>query len=159
KNAIKEITIELGNGVKMEFVRIPKGTFKMGSPPDEKGRKDDEFQHEVEISKDYYLGKYEVTQEQYETLIGKNPSYYSASGGGKDKVQGLDTRRFPAQNVSWDDAKAFCDRLTQRDGQGRRFTLPTEAQWEYACRGGTTTAFYWGEECNGTQANCDGSDR
>src|SRR5262245_45876176 len=95
KNAITEITIQLGNGVKIEFVRIPKGTFKMCWPPDEKGRKDDEFQHEVEISKDYYLGKYEVTQEQYETLIGKNPSYYSASGGGKDKVQGLDTRRFP----------------------------------------------------------------
>ncbi len=152
----KQITIELGNGVKMEFVRIPKGTFKMGSPAGEKGRQEEEFQHEVEISKDFYLGKFPVTQEQYEVIMGKNPSGNSAAGGDKDEVKGMDTRNFPVEQVTWDDAKAFCDKLTQHDPQGRKCALPTEAEWEYACRGGKTTVFCWGDECNGTQANCDG---
>jgi formylglycine-generating enzyme required for sulfatase activity len=90
----------------MEFVCIAAGTFQMGSPQSEKGRNplekdfDSEKKHEVEITYDYYLGKYAVTQQQYEVLMGTNPSWFSAKGGGKEKVQGLDTSPFPVEQVS-----------------------------------------------------------
>jgi formylglycine-generating enzyme required for sulfatase activity len=157
----KTLTVMIGD-VKMEFVLIPKGKFKMGSPPDEKGRHpgekdfDPEKLHEVEIGKPFYLGKYPVTQEQYQALTGKNPSYFQAGGFGADKVKDLDTKRFPVEMVSWDDAKAFCEKLKDKDKQKRTFRLPTEAQWEYACRAGTTTPFYFGSKLDGKEANCNG---
>lgn len=141
----------------MEFVRIPKGTFMMGPPKDERGMSDGDDLHECEITRDFYLGKYPVTQEQYETLMRSNPSYCSRNGEGKKYVGGLDTSRFPVENVSWEDAVRYCEKLTETHGKGQRtFRLPTEAEWEYACRGGTMTAFYFGSSCNGTQANCNG---
>jgi formylglycine-generating enzyme required for sulfatase activity len=157
----KTETLDLGGGVTMEFVRIPAGSFTMGSPQaelDEYKRLYNltnlgEEQHPVRIGKDFYLGKYPVTQEQYQAVTGTNPSWFSVSGGGKDKVARLDTRRFPVEQVSWEDAVAFCEKLSR---PGKRVTLPTEAEWEYACRGGTKTAFYFGAVLNGTQANCDG---
>jgi formylglycine-generating enzyme required for sulfatase activity len=156
-------TVDLGDGVKMDFALIPKGKFMMGSPQEEKGRNpweknfDAEQQHEVEISKPFYLAKYPVTQEQYQTIMKKNPSWFQAGNGGADKVKGLDTKQFPVEQVSWNDAQAFCRKMRDNDKQGRKFRLPTEAEWEYACRAGTTTPFYFGSVLDGTQANCDGN--
>jgi formylglycine-generating enzyme required for sulfatase activity len=155
------MTLDLGGGVTMEFMRIPAGSFTMGSPKAEQdilNRMADftitsEDQRRVRISKDFYLGKYPVTQEQYQALTGNNPSHFCATGAGKDKAHGLDTRRFPVESVSWEDAVAFCEKLSR---PGKKVTLPTEAEWEYACRGGTKAVFYFGDWLNGTQANCDG---
>ncbi len=147
----KTLTVDLGGGVKMEFVRIPAGKFMMGSPKEEKERDDWEVQHEVTISKAFYLGKYEVTQEQYEAVTGENPSHFK-------KVDGEDTRRFPVEDVSWELAAAYCRKLTEKAGAGLgRFALPTEAQWEYACRAGTTTPYHFGNKLNGREANCNGN--
>jgi formylglycine-generating enzyme required for sulfatase activity len=123
-------TLDLGNGVKLELVLIPAGKFTMGSLATEKDRSDDETQHEVTISKPFYMGKYEVTQEQYEAIMGKNPSDFK---GAKNPVEG----------VTWHDAQAFCQKLSQKSGRAVR--LPTEAMWEYACRAGTTTRFHSGD--------------
>ena len=128
----------------MEFIYVKPGTFLMGSPVTEKYRCDDETQHEVTISKPFYLGKYPVTQAQWQTVMGYNPSCLLHKG-----------ERLPVENVSWEDAVSFCNKVNQKTGQG--FCLPTEAQWEYACRAGTTTPFYFGSELNGTQANCNGN--
>jgi formylglycine-generating enzyme required for sulfatase activity len=138
------------NGVGMKMIRIKPGRFRMGSPNGEKGRYDDEGpQHEVEISKAFYLAECKVTQEQYKTLTGKNPSWFSADGGGKEKVQGLDTSRFPVETVSWHEAVEFCrllSELPEEKRAGRVYRLPTEAEWEYAARAGTTTRFHFGDD-------------
>ena len=115
-----------------------------------------EVQHEVVITQPFYLGKYEVTQKQYEKIMGTNPSCFSAKGNDKDKVNNMDTSQFPVENVSWNDAMEFCGKLTKMDKK-RRFRLPTEAEWEYACRAGTTTPFHFGSSLNGDKANCAGS--
>ena len=158
-----EEEIDLGGGVKLIIVLVPSGTFKMGSPADEKERNyfekdfDAEKLHDVEISKPFYLAKYPVTQEQYEAIIGKNPSRFQAGEGGADKVNGLSTKQFPVERVSWDEAQTFCKKLKYKDRQSRKFRLPSEAEWEYACRAGTTTPFYFGSELNGKKANCNGN--
>ena len=153
----KTATVELGGGVRMEFVLILPGTFRMGSPPGEEGHTAAETQHVVQITRPFYLAKYPTTQEQYEAIAGNNPCHFCATGGGKDKVAGLDTKRFPAESISWNEAKEYCERLTKRDGRRRTFRLPTEAEWEYACRAGTTTPYHFGSELNGKQANCHGN--
>jgi len=150
----------LTNSLGMEFVRLKAGTFTMGSPKDEEGYNEDELQHEVTLTKDFYLGKYLVTQEEYKTVTGKNPSYFSTAGDGKDRVQGLDTSRFPVERVSWDEAVEFCERLSnlaQEKKAGRVYRLPTEAEWEYACRAGTKTPFWWGGSASSSQANFNGN--
>jgi formylglycine-generating enzyme required for sulfatase activity len=119
----------------MKLVLIPKGTFTMGSPKSEAGRSDGELQHEVTISQDYYLGVYEVTQAQYEQVMGKNPSRFKGP-------------RNPVEQVSWDDVVKFCERLSELPEEkkaGRVYRLPTEAEWEYACRAGSKTAFSFGD--------------
>jgi formylglycine-generating enzyme required for sulfatase activity/serine/threonine protein kinase len=154
---------EIENCVGMMLVLIPAGKFWMGSPEEEQERRADEGpRHEVEISKDFYLGKFEVTQEQYEKVMGKgtNPSWFSAGGGGKDKVAGMDTKDFPVEQVSWEEAKEFCKKLSemeQEKAKGRKYDLPTEAEWEYACRAGTQTPFHFGSQLQGKEANCDGN--
>jgi hypothetical protein len=90
-------------------------------------------------------------------LTGENPSYNSAGGGGKDKVKGMDTDEFPVEKVSWHDARKFCDKLSAQKKAGRRHRLPTEAEWEYACRAGTRTVFHYGNSLSSEQANFDGS--
>ena len=110
----------------------------MGSPENELGREGDERQHQVTLTKDYWLGKFEVTQAQYEAIMGSNPSYFK------------DSNR-PVEEVSWGDARAFCNKLNDlyagKLPVGYKFDLPTDAQWEYACRAGTGTAFNNGTKC------------
>ena len=136
------------NGVKLEMVKIPAGTFMMGSPENELGRQDNEILHQVTLTKDYWLGKYPVTQAQWKAVMGNNPSYFKG-----------DNR--PVENVRRGDAKEFCNKLNKRYAgklpQGYKFGLPTEAQWEYACRAGTTTAYSYGDSSDTDKMNYDGN--
>ena len=130
--------IPLPQGVKLEMVWVKPGTFIMGSPEDELGRQEWENQHEVTLTQGYWMGKYEVTQGQYEAVMEKNPSNF----------KGAD---LPVEMMTWHDATNFCAKLTEieksagRLPKGYEYTLPTEAQWEYACRAGTTTALNSGK--------------
>jgi formylglycine-generating enzyme required for sulfatase activity len=133
------------NSIGIELVYIPAGSFNMGSPKpandpfsnnNEKGEPNELPQHKVTISNGFYLGKYEVTQEQWVAVMGDNPSNFKS-----EKVVGGNSRRHPVEQVSWDDAQTFIQKLNQREG-GDRYRLPTEAEWEYACRAGTTTDYY-----------------
>lgn len=152
----KSLILDLGEGLQMKLARIPAGEFMMGQPDSEPQRiENGKPYHRVRLSKDFYIGVYLVTQEQYQKLMGTNPSYFSATGGGKSRVEGIDTRQFPVEGVSWEDAQEFCRKLSSLTG--RRCTLPTDAQWEYACRAGTTTPYHFGRLLNGTQANCNGT--
>jgi formylglycine-generating enzyme required for sulfatase activity/tRNA A-37 threonylcarbamoyl transferase component Bud32 len=163
------------NSVGMKLVRISPGKFLMGSGKaeqelvlqlyleDEKkeaaNRLRGEPQHEVEITKAYYLGVHEVTQEQYEKVMGVNPSHFSPTGEGKDKVKG-DHGKLPVEMVSWYDAVRFCEKLSERKeekAEGRVYRLPTEAEWEFACRAGTRPTFHFGDALSSHQANFDGS--
>ena len=124
----------------MKFRRIPGGSFRMGSPSSEEGRDDDETQHTVSVG-EFWLGETEVTQAQWQAVMGNNPSKFK----GDDR---------PVENVSWKDVQVFIKRLNNRSG--KRFRLPTEAEWEYAARAGTQTARYWGDGIGSNNANCDG---
>jgi formylglycine-generating enzyme required for sulfatase activity len=151
------------NSIGMKFALIPPGKFLMGSLPWEKEQYGTELQHEVEITRFLFLGLIPVTQEQYWHIIGYNPSCFSVSGKGKVSVQNLDTSGFPVETVSWDEARSFCRELSKRPEEkkmGRVYRLPTEAEWEYACRGGAETAssFSFGNSLSSLQANFDGND-
>ncbi|MFM7738591.1 MAG: formylglycine-generating enzyme family protein, partial [Planctomycetota bacterium] len=131
------------NSIGMKLVLIPKGTFMMGSPESEEGRNEGEVQHEVTLTKDFFLGVTEVTQAQYQKVMGENPSYFQ--GG---KVQG-DSSNHPVEKVLWEDAVEFCKKLSdlpEEKGAGRVYRLPTEAEWEYACRAGTKSAYSFGDK-------------
>jgi len=144
------------NSVGMQFVWIPPGTYTMGVPDDEPRRLIEETpQHDVEITKGFYFGVYEVTQEEFEKLMGSTPSLFRAQ---QEKVVGLDTSRFPVERLTWYSAVQFCQTLSDRPEEKqakRRYRLPTEAEWEYACRGGSKTysAFHTGNTLAGTQGN------
>ncbi|MBX3421769.1 MAG: formylglycine-generating enzyme family protein [Pirellulaceae bacterium] len=130
----------------MKLVIISKGTFKLGSPPGKEGVNHDERQHEVTISRDYYLGMYEVTQAQYETIMGDNPSYFQ-NDNLPDARSVEVTSDFPVETVSWEDAVEFCRRISALPAEratGRVYRLPTEAEWEYACRAGSKLAYSFG---------------
>ena len=118
----------------MEFVLIPAGSFRFGSPPDEPARQADETLHEVVIDAAFYLGKYEVTQAEWARVMHRNPSRFTACGP-----------RCPVETVSYDDIRLFIRRLTEI-GRGGRFRLPTEAEWEYACRAGSLGSWYFGAD-------------
>jgi formylglycine-generating enzyme required for sulfatase activity len=128
------------NSVGIKLVRIPKGKFMMGAAKDEPDAGSHEQpQHQVEISRDFHLGVYEVTQRQWKAVMGNNPSYFSQTGGGRGQVQKQDTDDFPVEHVSWDESVRFIDKLNAlpaERGGGRKYRLPTEAEWEYACRAG-----------------------
>jgi formylglycine-generating enzyme required for sulfatase activity len=164
------VSAEITNSIGMRLALIPAGKFSMGSPESEEDHRDSEYQHQVWITKAFYLGVYEVTQEEYERVMRTNPSYFSAGGSGKGRVSGMDTSRFPVEGVSWEDAVEYCRKLSALPAEssaGRDYRLPTEAEWEYACRAGTTTPFHFGLQLNGREANCnagypndpDGTDR
>ena len=112
----------------------------------------------MRITRGFYMGACEVTQEEYEKVTGRNPSWFSPDGGGKDSVNGLDnTRRLPVEQVSWNDAMAFCKELSRKEGKD--YDLPTEAEWEYACRAGTDTVFHYGNALSSDKANFNGAFR
>ncbi len=131
----------------------------MGSTS-EFGRFAHEHQHKARLTKPFYLGAFEVTQKEYEQVVGKNPSHFSNTSKGKDAVANLDCSRFPVESVSWEEAVEFCRRLSALPAEkaaGRSYRLPTEAEWEYACRAGTKTVFHFGASLASTQANFDGN--
>jgi formylglycine-generating enzyme required for sulfatase activity/tRNA A-37 threonylcarbamoyl transferase component Bud32 len=138
-NVVKEEQEDLGKGVKLDLVLIPAGKFMMGSPASEKGRRDNETQHEVTLTKPYYMGKYEVTQEQWESVVGNNPSI---------KTKGA---KLPVTDVSWNDCQEFIKKLNAKTNGGYR--LPTEAEWEFACRAGTSTVYSFGDKITPQDAN------
>ncbi|MEM7555138.1 MAG: bifunctional serine/threonine-protein kinase/formylglycine-generating enzyme family protein [Cyanobacteria bacterium P01_A01_bin.84] len=143
RNEGKYFIEDLGNNIDLEMIEIPGGDFIMGSPMEEKKRNSSEApQHQVKISK-FFIGKYPVTQAQYATIMGKNYSKFISNGLKK-----------PVENVTWNEAVEFCHILTQRTG--RKYYLPSEAQWEYACRGGTNTAFSYGKTITTDLVNFDG---
>jgi formylglycine-generating enzyme required for sulfatase activity len=140
----------------MKLVRIAPGKFLMGSPNAEPERTANEIQHEVQITRSFFLGVYTVTQAQYKKVMGTNPSFFSATGGGQSSVRGLDTSNFPVEKVSWNDADAFCKKLSAlraEKGARRKYRLPTSAEWEFACRAGAKTPFSWGKTITAAQAN------
>jgi formylglycine-generating enzyme required for sulfatase activity len=150
------------NSVGMKFVLVPAGKFTMGSPKTEAERGDDEAEHTVIITRPFYMSVHLVTQEDFAKVMGRNPSWFTASGSARQKVRGLDTSRFPVDNVSWRTAEQFCERLTGLDrkaGVAREYHLPTEAEWEYACRerGKSTAPFHCGTALGSVQANFDGT--
>ncbi len=135
--------VTLKPGVNLKLIKIAAGSFMMGS---NEGYTDDMPVHRVRLTQDFWLGETEVTQEQYEAIMDNNPSY-NAKGG-----------KYPVEKVSWYNAMSFCEKLTEKEHlagrmQGWKFTLPTDAQWEYACRSGTTTAYHFGDSIDESKAN------
>jgi formylglycine-generating enzyme required for sulfatase activity len=128
------------NRTGIEFVLIPPGSFMMGSTNGESEKP----VHQVTISNAFYMGKYEVTQAQWQAVMGNNPSYFK------------DCNQCPVEQVSWNDAQEFIRELNARE-DGFTYRLPSEAEWEYACRAGTTTAFAFGDSLSSEQANFDGN--
>lgn len=151
----------VSNSIGMKFVEIPAGKFAMGSPESEAGSRVDERPvHEVEISRPFLLGVYEVTQAEYERVAGVNPSYFSQTGPGARKVQGLATDRFPVEQVSWVEADEYCKKLSALPDEmkaGRTYRLPTEAEWQYACRAGGSAPFQFGAALGSKDANINGN--
>ena len=185
--------VESVDGIKLAL--IPPGQFQMGTsksdiervlktdPSVEPGYFDFEAPClAVRITRPFWLGVHEVTQEELGRVLGRTPSHFCATGAGKAKVNGLNTARFPVENVTWYDAAEFCNKLSERAGlpeyyrfanvereggriknaavtemRGVGFRLPSEAEWEYACRAGTTTSYSFGDSLNGGKANVDGN--
>lgn len=141
------------NSVGMKLALIPAGKFMMGSPLDEVERDPEELLHEVTISKPFYIGVFEVTQAEYEKVTGKKPPalFTKERGGGPNH---------PVEQVAWGGAVAFCQTLNDLAPErqaNRRYRLPTEAEWEYACRAGTQTPFHFGKSLSSKQANFNGN--
>ena len=171
------VPVEYENTIGMKFVLIPPGEFLMGSTAaeieatlavfggDENGKsyiKSEAPQHKVILTKPVYLGIHEVTQADYEKVMGQNPSHFAPLGTGKEAVAGMDTTRHPVEMVTWNDAAEFCTKLSEREKRkpfqselragepvpikGTGYRLPTEAEWEFACRAGTTTKYWIGDK-------------
>jgi formylglycine-generating enzyme required for sulfatase activity len=130
------------NSLGMKFAWCPPGTFLMGSPESEAEREDDELQHRVTLSKGFYLGIRPVTQAQWQAVMGTSPSHFKGD-------------QLPVERVSWDDCQELLKKLGEKDG--KRYRMPTEAEWEYACRAGTTTPFSFGKTITPEQANYNGN--
>ena len=151
---------EVVNSMGMAMMRIPAGEYSMGSPPAEAGRSSDEMQHRVVLSCDFMLAKTAVTQGQWASVMGRNPANFN----GKER---------PVENVNWDDAVLFCNQLSEREGRtpayavnrgevswdqaANGYRLPTESEWEYACRAGSETPFHFGDRISTAQVNYDGN--
>ena len=133
----------------LEMIWVEPGSFMMGSPESEPQRDSDETQHQVTLTKGFWLGKFEVTQAQWLEVMSTSPSYFTGDN-------------LPVEQVHWGDAKNFCLNLLNKEAlvrippTGYTYNLPTEAQWEYACRAGTTTATAYGDSLSSTQANFHG---
>lgn len=158
---------EITNSIGMKLTRIPKGTFMMGSPrnglndPPEKPNRwgpdewDIERQHEVTLARDYFLGCFQVTQAQYYQIMGNNPSFFKGEKLAErdpqtnQLVKEVDNSNYPVDTISWHDAVEFCRKLSElpeEKAAGRVYRLPTEAEWEYACRAGSQAAYFFGDD-------------
>ena len=174
--ADKELTVDLGGTVSLKLLRIPAGSFPMGSPRTAPYRtqRNERPQHEVRIPADFYMGRCEVTRGQFAAFV-RDAEYkteaevkgwaFAWDGKKWDKIKGASwknvgfdqTDDHPVICVSWNDATAFCNWLSRR--AGRTVRLPTEAQWEYACRAGTTTAWSWGDDSAKGKGRCNAADK
>ena len=130
------------NNIGMRFVWIPPGAFLMGSPNEEEYRQVNETQHKVTLTQGFHMGIHLVTQEQWQAVMGNNPSSFKGE------------ENLPVEQVSWEDCQEFVKTLREKDKEAYR--LPSEAEWEYACRAGTKTPFHFGETINNDQANYNG---
>ncbi len=152
-------TIAMNDELDIKMVVIPPKSFTMGSPTDELGRFSNEGQHEVTLSKQFLMSKYEITQKQFLTVMGYNNSNNKTI---KPHFSNEKIEDFPVDNVCWTEAKAFCERLNTDYSRllpyGYKFDLPTEAQWEYACRADTTTALNNGKNITIVQGSCPNVD-
>jgi formylglycine-generating enzyme required for sulfatase activity len=177
-NAVSIVKVELRkvitSSIGMKLVLVPAGQFMMGVPEGEPDANDNEKpQHRVRITKPFYLGAHEVTQREYRGMMGANPSICSTTGPVPDAFRGQNTDSYPVENISWFDAVSFCNKLSEKDrltlcytidGErvelraGSGYRLPTEAEWEYACRAGTETPFAFGPRLSPTDANFDGNE-
>ncbi|MBE9201995.1 MULTISPECIES: SUMF1/EgtB/PvdO family nonheme iron enzyme [unclassified Nodularia (in: cyanobacteria)] len=135
---------DLGNGITLEMMQIPGGTFTMGSPVGEEGRLNRENPQRQVTVPGFFMGKYQVTQSQYQAIMGENPAKFKGD-------------KRPVELVNWNDAVEFCQKLSEKTG--KTYRLPSEAEWEYACRAGTATPFYFGETITTDLANYRGTDR
>ncbi len=153
KRKNKSYTEDLGDGVKLTLMLIPAGEFEMGAPPEEAESGDSERpQHRVKVSQ-FLMGRYPVTQAQWRAVAGYDPIDQDLYPDPSSFKKG---DNWPVEQVSWEDAQEFCQRLSARTG--KEYRLPSEAQWEYACRAGTTTPFHFGEKITTELANYDGND-
>jgi len=145
KPCVPQHTLTLPGGVPLVGNFIPPGSFLMGSPEPERLRGRGELQYSVTLTKGFFLNVHPVSQSQWMAVMGANPSKFQALGGS-----------LPVESVSWHDAVAFREKVSTLTSAALK--LPTEAEWEYAARAGTTTPYYWPGEMDGTQANCWGQD-
>jgi formylglycine-generating enzyme required for sulfatase activity len=132
--AIRTEPVDLGGGISMELVLLPAGELLMGSSAKESGRYNDEIQHKVVLGKPFWIGRHEVTQEQWLRVMGSSPSFFKGASN-------------PVERVSWPDCQEFVQRLNKRVAGGG-FRLPTEVEWEYACRARTVTRYHGGDKDN-----------
>jgi formylglycine-generating enzyme required for sulfatase activity len=142
----KEPPKNFTNSIGMKFVWIPPGNFMMGSPKEEKERQPfgiDETQHKVTLTKGFFMAAHLVTQEQWKDIMGDNPSNFKGE------------KNLPVEQVSWEDCQEFIKKLRKKDK--KLYRLPSEAEWEYACRAGTKTPFHFGETISTDQANYNGN--
>jgi sulfatase modifying factor 1 len=162
----------------LELIPLGAREFEMGSPKGEGYRRPDETQHKVRLTRPFLLGVNEVTQEQYRKVMKASPSWFASTGGGKARVEGLDTTSFPVESVTWYDAIEFCNCLSKLDGfepyykvtdvkrdgdsitgatvavaGGNGYRLPTEAEWEYGCRAGWNRPYHFGGYSTGREGN------
>jgi uncharacterized protein (TIGR02996 family) len=165
RGGVRPAVAEITNSIGMRFALIPPGRFRMGSLTTERARHHDERAHEVILTRPYYLGVFPVTQGEYAAVTGSNPSAYSRRGSRSGQTSRLSEARIaslPVESVSWVDAQAFLRKLNALPAEkkaGRVHRLPTEAEWEYACRGGSasSTPFSFGPALSSDLANFDGN--
>jgi len=136
------LSVQVTNSVGMKLSLIPPGQFVMGSPPGEEWHRDDEIRHSVKLTNAFYMGAAEVTQGQWKALMGENPSFFTGDA-------------LPVDTITWQQAVEFCRKLSEKEGA--LYRLPTEAEWEYVCRAGTTTPFHTGNTISTDRANYDGN--
>ena len=141
KHTARYYSETLSNGIDLDMVLIREGEFMMGAPETELESTDNERPQHLVAVPTFFMGRYPITQEQWQAIMGNNPSEFKGD-------------KRPVENISWEDAKEFCDRLTQHTN--REYRLPTEAEWEYACRAETKTPFHFGETITTELANYDG---